>query len=210
MEDEPASMPTAHKTPPINLTTAPSRDLDADLLVIPVFEDDDLVDEAGLDEASAGDIGAARGRGEFRGKPYDVFVTPLRGWKSVIATGSTTVKSRGDSTERPFTVTRILPVVAPVGTSTVSSVAVMLRSVAGRPLIATWTWRMSVPKFVPRIVNCRPGAAKPGFQLVIVGANWMTNGAEVWARPLLRTSTRIGPLAAFAGIETTSWVAVPR
>ena len=75
-------MHTVHKTPAIALTARASRDLDADLLVLPVFEDDDLADEAALDEATGGDIAAARGRGEFRGKPYDVFVTPLRGWKA--------------------------------------------------------------------------------------------------------------------------------
>src|SRR5688572_818193 len=75
-------MHTVHKTPAIALTARASRDLDTDLLVIPVFEDDDLADEAGLDEATGGDIAAARARGEFRGKPYDVFVTPLRGWKA--------------------------------------------------------------------------------------------------------------------------------
>jgi leucyl aminopeptidase len=75
-------MHTVHKTPAIALTARASRDLDADLLVIPVFEDDDLADEAGLDEATGGEMAAARARGEFKGKAYDVFVTPLRGWKA--------------------------------------------------------------------------------------------------------------------------------
>ena len=75
-------MHTVHKTPAIALTARPSRDLDADLLVIPVFEDDDLADEAGLDEATGGEIAAARARGEFKGKAYDIFCTPLRGWKA--------------------------------------------------------------------------------------------------------------------------------
>src|SRR5687768_9602859 len=75
-------MHTVHKTPAIALTSRASQDLDADLLVLPVFEDDDLADEAGLDEATGGEVAAARARGEFRGKPYDVFVTPLRGWKA--------------------------------------------------------------------------------------------------------------------------------
>ena len=75
-------MHTSHKTPAIALTSGATRDLDADLLVIPVFEDDDLADQAGLDEASGGDIRGARQRGEFRPKPYEVFVTSVRGWKS--------------------------------------------------------------------------------------------------------------------------------
>src|SRR5688572_12084145 len=75
-------MHTVHKTPAVTLTSRASRDLSADLLVIPVFEDDDLADEAGLDEASGGDIGRARQRGEITGKPYEVFLTSLRGWKA--------------------------------------------------------------------------------------------------------------------------------
>ncbi|MBI4266388.1 MAG: leucyl aminopeptidase [Acidobacteria bacterium] len=75
-------MHTVHSTPSIGLTSRPSPDVDSDLLVIPVFEDDDLGDLAGLDEASGGDIGRARARGEFRGKAFDVLVTPVRGWKA--------------------------------------------------------------------------------------------------------------------------------
>ena len=75
-------MQTVHRTPAVTLTARPSRDIDTDLLVIPVFEDDDLRDEPDLDAATGGDIGLAQGRGEFKGKAYDVFVTPLRGWKA--------------------------------------------------------------------------------------------------------------------------------
>jgi leucyl aminopeptidase len=75
-------MHTAHRTPAVSLTGRASREIEADLLVIPVFEDDDLSDESELDAASGGDIGHARGRGEFKGKPYDLFITPVRGWKA--------------------------------------------------------------------------------------------------------------------------------
>jgi leucyl aminopeptidase len=75
-------MQTVHRTPAVTLTAHSSRDIDTDLLVVPVFEDDDLADEGELDAASGGDIGLARGRGEFKGKAFDVFVTPLRGWKA--------------------------------------------------------------------------------------------------------------------------------
>src|SRR5581483_7424179 len=57
-------------------------DIETDLLVVPIFEDDDLADEAGLDEAADGDIAQARARGEITGKPYDIFLTRLRGWKA--------------------------------------------------------------------------------------------------------------------------------
>jgi leucyl aminopeptidase len=60
-------------------------DVDVDLLFIPVFQrDDDLEDVAGLDGMTGGEVSRARASGEFRGKPYDLFVTPVmeRGWKA--------------------------------------------------------------------------------------------------------------------------------
>ena len=75
-------MLTVHQTPEVTLTARPSRDIEADLLILPIFEDDALADEPGLDAASGGEIGAARARGEITGKPYSLFVTSLRGWKA--------------------------------------------------------------------------------------------------------------------------------
>ena len=75
-------MHTAHRTPIVGLTGRSSRDIETDLVVIPVFEDDDLSDESELDAASGGEIGRARSRGEFKGKPFDLFMTPVSGWKS--------------------------------------------------------------------------------------------------------------------------------
>jgi leucyl aminopeptidase len=75
-------MQTVHQTPTVALTSRPSRDIDTDLLVVTVFEEDDLANEAGLDEATGGEIGRARARGEFTGKAFDLFVTPIRGWKA--------------------------------------------------------------------------------------------------------------------------------
>ena len=55
-----------------------------DLLFVPVFEDESTPDDVGsLDEATNGEIGRARASGEFRGKAYEVFVTPIvSGWKA--------------------------------------------------------------------------------------------------------------------------------
>ena len=55
-----------------------------DLLFIPVFQDDTLADVPGLDEATGGEVGRARTTGEFRGKLYDVFATPVTGpgWRA--------------------------------------------------------------------------------------------------------------------------------
>jgi leucyl aminopeptidase len=75
-------MLTVHQTPSITLTTKCSRDLEADLLILPVFEDDPLTDEADLDSASGGALSAALARREVTGKAYDLFFAAVRGWKS--------------------------------------------------------------------------------------------------------------------------------
>lgn len=50
--------------------------VEVDLLFVPVFEDDDaLQDLPGLDAATAGEIGRALGSGEFRRTPYESFIT---------------------------------------------------------------------------------------------------------------------------------------
>jgi leucyl aminopeptidase len=62
-----------------------AEDAEVDLLFVPVFEPDDrLSDLPGLDDASGGEIGRARARGEFRAKLYDVFTAPVtgNGWKA--------------------------------------------------------------------------------------------------------------------------------
>jgi leucyl aminopeptidase len=75
-------MLTVHQTPAIALTAKPSRDIETDLLILPVFPDDSLEDETDLDAAAGGDVAAALARREVTGKAYDVFFTGLRGWKA--------------------------------------------------------------------------------------------------------------------------------
>src|SRR5258705_7209022 len=77
-------MQTVHKTPAVTLTARKTHEVGADLLVIPVFEDDDLGDEPDLDRASGGEYAGARQRREFRGKPFEQLFTPLAGdgWKA--------------------------------------------------------------------------------------------------------------------------------
>jgi leucyl aminopeptidase len=76
-------MPNAHKTPSVTLSTRPAADAEGDLLVVPVFEQDDLRDVPGLDDASSGEVGRARQSGEFRGKLFEIFLTPAgqNGWR---------------------------------------------------------------------------------------------------------------------------------
>ena len=50
-------MHTVHKTPAVTVTAKATRDLAADLLLIPVFEDDELADEVDLARASGGSMG---------------------------------------------------------------------------------------------------------------------------------------------------------
>jgi leucyl aminopeptidase len=76
-------MRTAYTTPDIALTARPAGELEADLVIIPVFEDDDLADEPGLDGAAGGEVSRARTRGEFKGKLFDLFTTSVaNGWKT--------------------------------------------------------------------------------------------------------------------------------
>src|SRR5712691_4888690 len=77
-------MHTVHKTPAVTATAKAPRDLSADLLVIPVFEDDALAGQAGLDGAAGAEYTAARQRGEFTGKAFEQLCTPIENgaWKS--------------------------------------------------------------------------------------------------------------------------------
>ena len=77
-------MHTVYKTPAVTATTRPIRDLDADLLVIPVFENDDLDGDRELDRASGGEYSAALKRGAFAGSLYEQLFTPISAdrWKA--------------------------------------------------------------------------------------------------------------------------------
>jgi leucyl aminopeptidase len=70
-------MHTVHETPRVAVTHQAVGSLDADLLVVPVFETDDLADESGLDVATGGEIAAARARREFRGLLYETSQTAI-------------------------------------------------------------------------------------------------------------------------------------
>jgi leucyl aminopeptidase len=75
-------MRSAYQTPEVALSARRPPKLDADLLVIPAFEGAAASDDAWIDEACDGALSRARTGGEFRGKLYDVFVTPVTadGW----------------------------------------------------------------------------------------------------------------------------------
>ena len=77
-------MQTVHSVPAVTLSTAPASEGSSELLVIPVFEQDDLADVAGVDAATGGEVSRAQTSGEFRGKPYELFLTPAGrdGWNA--------------------------------------------------------------------------------------------------------------------------------
>jgi leucyl aminopeptidase len=69
-------------SPPPMLVWTPLSHLDTDLLVVPMFEGDDLVDVPGLDAATGGEVGRATTGRELTGKPCELFVTTVtHHWK---------------------------------------------------------------------------------------------------------------------------------
>src|SRR5580692_4816281 len=65
--------------------TTRAQDVAVDVLFVPVFQDDDRIEDLpDLDAATSGEVGRARSRGEFRGRPFELFLTPLlaNGWKA--------------------------------------------------------------------------------------------------------------------------------
>ena len=77
-------MHTVFWLPTVTAVAGPGSEVDVDLLVVPVHEDDDFVDEPHLDAASGGELGRARARGEFKGQLYDALITPVAGgtWRA--------------------------------------------------------------------------------------------------------------------------------
>ncbi|MDQ3418066.1 MAG: leucyl aminopeptidase [Acidobacteriota bacterium] len=66
----------------LTLVTMPVAEIATDLLLLPVFDGESLDDIPGLDERAGGHISAAMTSGEFQARPFEVYLTPLTGWKS--------------------------------------------------------------------------------------------------------------------------------
>ena len=77
-------MPNQRADPEIKLVDAPPESVDADLVAIPVFEEDDLADIDGLNAATGGEIQRARQAKEFRPKLGELFLTRVTGsnWRA--------------------------------------------------------------------------------------------------------------------------------
>src|SRR5262245_37811198 len=77
-------MPPATNATKIASTSAAPTTIDADLVVLPWYEDDLLETVPGLDAGTGGEVSRAIATREFQAKPYEMFVTPLdsRGWRA--------------------------------------------------------------------------------------------------------------------------------
>ena len=83
-------MHTTHSTPAVRASSDTALHIDTDLLIVPVFENDDLSDLPGLDRAAGGQIAAARARGAFSGKTFETLAARLEGARAqvVLAVGA--------------------------------------------------------------------------------------------------------------------------
>jgi leucyl aminopeptidase len=90
-------MPSTTTSLPIACTSERLPEIDADLLVIPLFEEETgpagglgapalprTTDLTALDLATGGELGRAIASGEFKAKPYELFLTPIteRSWRA--------------------------------------------------------------------------------------------------------------------------------
>ncbi len=74
-------MPNAAERPPF-IDALPLDRVEAEWLVVPVFDGDDFADLPGLDAATGGELLRATSRREITGKPFELFVTPVTaGWR---------------------------------------------------------------------------------------------------------------------------------
>ena len=72
-------MPNQRSDPEVSHVTVPPFKVAVELLVVPIFEEDDLADLPGLDVATGGEITRACSTQEFRPKPGETFLTCLTG-----------------------------------------------------------------------------------------------------------------------------------
>jgi leucyl aminopeptidase len=65
----------------VALASGSLPDIQTDLIVVPVFEGETVATAvAGLDEGTGGALGRAMAGGEFRGRAFEFFLTPLANW----------------------------------------------------------------------------------------------------------------------------------
>src|SRR5436190_1721443 len=76
-------MPQALRASALSCVNGPWSAVDADLLVVPWFEDEPASSAAALDAATGGEVARALSSKEFQGSPFDVFLAALadRSWR---------------------------------------------------------------------------------------------------------------------------------
>lgn len=76
-------MNLVHETPSVRCSTGPFRNLEVDLICLPVFSDDSVEELGEFDAAVDGAIGRARSSGEFAGKQHQLFFSDVSvpGWR---------------------------------------------------------------------------------------------------------------------------------
>ena len=70
-------MPSAPASVPVVCTGGPLSAVDADLIIVPCFEEDTPASVGGLDAATGGEVARALTSREFQAKPYDLFLAPV-------------------------------------------------------------------------------------------------------------------------------------
>jgi hypothetical protein len=118
---------------------------------------------------------------------------------------ASTVKLTVDATVPPMVITETGPVVAPLGTATVSDVAVAAVTVARVPLNLTVLFAAVAIKLDPEMFTVEPGMPEGGLMPVIVGAGTVKLTADTAVPPVVSTET--GPVVAALGTATVSDVA---
>jgi leucyl aminopeptidase len=86
--------------PALSLSVSPLSEIETDLVVIPVFEADPLDDVPGLTAATTGHLQRAFASGEIKGRLFDLFMTPVAGWKAPRLAAIGAGKRTDFSTER--------------------------------------------------------------------------------------------------------------
>ena len=77
-------MHAPHEVPRISINSAPLHAADTELIIIPIAQDQAGATLSALDPAIGDDVRSAIERGEFLGKPYEIYVvrTPAQGWRA--------------------------------------------------------------------------------------------------------------------------------
>lgn len=116
----------------VSAVTGSAREVVADLLIVPVFEADDLSDLADVDAGAGGEVARSLTSREFKAKPFELFGSTFQG-------GARRILCIGAGTREKLTIERVRKVATAGGWAArqrgASSVAFVVRA-AGRDVAA--------------------------------------------------------------------------